>query len=75
MLMNRFYLFFFIINMINKSYLQYIPVEMREKLHYNLMVDVYYLYHGYKPTGNQKIICLNDNIFDLKKNNLVLISF
>jgi hypothetical protein len=60
--------------MINQSYLQYIQEEMREKLHYNLMVDVFYFYHGYKPTDNQKIKCINENNFDLNKNNLVLIS-
>ena len=60
--------------MIDKSYLKYIPVEMREKLHYNLMVDVFYFYYGYKPTDNQKIKCINENNFDLNKTNLVLIS-
>ena len=59
--------------MINKSYLQYIPQEMHDKLHYNLMVDVFYFYHGYKPTDNQIIKCINGDMFDLDKNNLVLI--
>ena len=61
--------------MIDKSYLKYIPVEMREKLHYNLMVDVFYFYYGFKPIDNQKLKCINNNIFDLKKKNLILISF
>ena len=60
--------------MIDKSYLKYIPVEMREKLHYNLMVDVFYFHYGYKPTNNQKIKCINNNKFDLNKSNLILIS-
>ena len=59
--------------MINKSYLKYIPEEMREKLHYNLMVDVYYLYHGYKPTEKQKIICIDGHMFNFSKHNLKII--
>ena len=47
--------------MINQSYLQYIPKEDEEKLHYNLMVDVYYFYYGNKPTDNQKNICSKRN--------------
>ena len=60
--------------MINQSYLQYVPEEKRDTLHYNLMVDVYYFYHGYKPTNKQKVKCINNDKFDLSKNNLNLIS-
>ncbi len=35
-------IFFSAVNMINQSYLHYIPKENEEKLHYNLMVDVFY---------------------------------
>jgi len=59
--------------MINQSYLQYIPKEDIEKLHYNLMVDVFYFYYGYKPSNYQIIKCINNNMYDLDKNNLVLI--
>ena len=59
--------------MINQSYLHYIPKENEKKLHYNLMVDVFYFYYGYKPNNYQIIKCINDNMFDLDKNNLVLI--
>ena len=44
---------------------------MHEKIHYNLMVDVFYFYYGYKPTDNQIIKCINGDIFDLDTNNLV----
>lgn len=59
--------------MINQSYLQYIPKEGKEKLHYNLIVDVFYFYYGYKPNNYQTIKCINGNMYDLDKNNLVLI--
>ena len=53
--------------MINQSYLHYIPKENEEKLHYNLMVDVFYFYYGYKPNNDQTIKCINCNMFDLDK--------
>ena len=59
--------------MLNPSYIKYIPDDKIELCHYNLLVDVYYFYHGYKPTDKQKIICINDNIFDLSKHNLKII--
>lgn len=72
-LINNYPFFFFVVNMINISYLQYIPEEIQEQLHYNLMVDVFYFYHGYKPNNYQTIKCINGNMYDLDKNNLVLI--
>ena len=59
--------------MINQSYLQHIPKESKEKLHYNLMVDVFYFYYGYKPSNYKIIKCINGNVYDLDKNNLILI--
>ena len=37
------------------------------------MTDVYYLYHGIKPNKNEKIICMNNDIFDMTKENLKLV--
>jgi hypothetical protein len=34
------------------------------------MIDVYYFYHGVKPNANQVIVCMNNNTFDLDKENL-----
>ena len=53
--------------------MKYIPDDKKELCLYNLIVDVYYFYHGYKPTDKQLIICINDNIFDLSKHNLKII--
>jgi len=60
--------------MINPNYLKYIPDAKKDDIHNNLIIDVYYFYHGIKPNANQKIICMNNNIFDLNKENLKLIS-
>ena len=38
------------------------------------MIDVYYFYYGIKPDANQKIICMNNNAFDLNKDNLKLVN-
>ena len=55
------------------SYLEYIIANKRDNSYNDILVDIYYSYYGIKPTKTQKIICLNDNIFDLKKNNLKII--
>lgn len=59
--------------MINTSYLQYIPEDKREQCYKSLVEDVYYLYHSYKPNNNQSIKCINGDMYDLDKNNLILI--
>ena len=62
--------------MITSNYLQYIPESPDHKkyeIHKSLMTDVFYLYHGIKPTKNQKIICITNDIFDLSKENLKLV--
>ncbi len=43
---------------------------MKDTCHTNLMIDVYYFYHGVKPNANQVIVCMNNNTFDLDKENL-----
>ncbi len=40
-----------------------------------MVQDVYYFYYGYKPNNNQIIKCINNNKFDLDKNNLVLVQY
>ena len=60
--------------MINPDYLKYIPDDKKDELHSNLMIDVYYFYYGIKPNDNKKIICMNNNIFDLNKENLKLVN-
>ena len=35
--------------------------------------DIYYFYYGYRPNNNQIIKCINGNMYDLDKNNLILI--
>ena len=60
--------------MINPNYLKYVPDDKKNELHTNLIIDVFYFYYGIKPNANQKIICMNNNIFDLNKENLKLIS-
>ena len=66
--------FLFIINMINQLYLQYIPEEKKEECYNSMIRDVYYFYYGIYPSNDQIIICINNNKFDLDKNNLKLIS-
>ena len=60
--------------MINPNYLKYISDAKKDELHTNLMIDVYYFYYGIKPNANQKIICMNNNAFDLTKENLKLVN-
>ena len=60
--------------MINPNYLKYIPDAKKDDIHNNLIIDVYYFYHGIKPNADQKIICMNNNIFDLNKENLKLVN-
>ena len=60
--------------MINPNYLKYIPDDKKDELHRNLIIDVYYFYYGIKPNDNQKIICMNNNAFDLTKENLKLVN-
>ncbi len=50
-------------------YLEYIPLEKREKAHISLLKDIYYFYHGVKP---EVVIQLNGNLTDFSKGNLVL---
>jgi len=59
--------------MINPDYLKYIPDAKKDVCHTNLMIDVYYFYYGIKPNENQKIICMNNDIFDMTKENLKLV--
>jgi hypothetical protein len=59
--------------MIDSRYLKYIPVEDHEFYHNILLKDVYYFYHGIKVDDNIKIICINENRYDLSKENLTLI--
>ena len=60
--------------MINPNYLKYVPDDKKNELHTNLIIDVYYFYYGIKPDANQNIICMNNNIFDLNKENLKLVN-
>ena len=60
--------------MIDSTYLMYIPDPEKDECHRKLMNDIYYFYHGVKPNADQKIICMNNNIFDLNKENLKLVN-
>lgn len=59
--------------MINIKYLHFIPLEMRDDVYKSLVEDIYYFYFGIKPNNDQTIKCMNGNMYDLDKNNLVLI--
>ena len=58
--------------MINTKYLHYIPLEKRDEVYKSLVRDIYYFHYGIKPNEYQTIKCIN-NMYDLDKNNLVLI--
>jgi len=45
-------------NIVNPLYLKYIPDDKKEQCHYNLTVDVFYFYNGYKPTENRILYIL-----------------
>ena len=60
--------------MINIRYLYYIPLEKRDETYNSLVIDIYYFYYGIKPELNENIICINGNKYDLRKDNLLLIS-
>ena len=59
--------------MIDKRYLNYIPIESHIYYHNILLKDVYYFYHGIKINDDIKIICKNGIEYDLSKENLILI--
>ena len=59
--------------MINSKYLLYINDEHRESIHYQLMKDIYYFYNGIKVNDNYKIICLDNNYFNLSTDNMRII--
>ena len=59
--------------MINIKYLHFIPLEKRDDVYKSLVEDIYYFYYGIKPNNYQTIKCMNGNMYDLDKNNLVLI--
>ena len=59
--------------MIDSRYLNYIPTEQHDYYRNILLKDVYYFYHGIKVDDNIKIICINENRYDLSKENLTLI--
>ena len=59
--------------MINLNYLQYIPDHKKYEMNKTLMNDINYLYHGIKPKKNERVICMNNDIFDLNKENLKLV--
>ena len=44
---------FFVVDMINQSYLQNIPEDKRQHCYNSMVQDVYYFYYGYKPNNNQ----------------------
>jgi hypothetical protein len=50
------------------EYLEYIPIEKREKIHSSLLKDIYYFYHGIKPEAVKQ---LNGDLSDFSKANLV----
>ena len=60
--------------MINTRYLHYIPLEKGDETYNNLVIDIYYFYYGIKPELYENIVCINDNKYDLRKDNLLLIS-
>ena len=59
--------------MINKSYLQYIPEDKWQQCYNSMIQDIYYFYYGIRLNNNQSIKCINGNMYDLDKNNLILI--
>jgi hypothetical protein len=61
-------------DIVNPLYLNYIPDDKKEQYHYNLTVDVFYFYNGYKPSEKQRIVYIDGNIFNLSKKNLKLLS-
>jgi hypothetical protein len=60
--------------MINTRYLHYIPFENRDDIYHSLVKDIYFFYYGVKPNANENIICINGDKYDLRKDNLILIS-
>lgn len=58
--------------MINTRYLQYISEDKRDECYKSMVDDIYYFYYGIRPNKNQLIKCINGNIYDLDKINLIL---
>lgn len=59
--------------MINIKYLKYIPKEKQEDVYKSMIEDIYYFYYGIRPNNKQKIIIINKNKYDLRKENLIII--
>jgi len=60
--------------MINTKYLHYIPFEKRDEVYNSMVSDIYYFYYGIRPNNNQIIKCIDNNKFNLDKNNLILMN-
>lgn len=59
--------------MIDTSYLKYIPEDKREQCYKSMVEDIYYFYYGIRPNNNEIIICIDDNKYNLDKNNLMIL--
>ena len=59
---------------IMKIQVEYGDKDLCKSKYKSMVEDIYYFYFGIRPGNYQKIECINNNKFDLNKNNLVLIS-
>jgi hypothetical protein len=60
--------------MINPNFLKHIPDDKKEEVYYNMIVDIYYFYNNIKPNENERIVVLDGNIYNLTKDNLILVN-
>ena len=61
-----------IIIMINIKSFDYIPDDKKQECYKSMVNDIYFFYYGIKPSYNDIIICIDDNPYNLDKNNLLL---
>ena len=59
---------------LNKKYLNFIDENKQSEIHIQLLRDIYYFYYGIKIDKSQKIIQIDNDIYNVSRNNLFLIN-
>lgn len=59
---------------LNKKYLNFIDENKQSEIHNQLLRDIYYFYYGIKIDKSQKIIQIDNDIYNVSRNNLFLVN-
>jgi hypothetical protein len=59
---------------LNKDYFKYIDENKRDETHKELLKDIYYFYYGVKINETYEIKQIDNDIYNVSKNNLIISS-